>query len=80
LISLSRRRLHETHGDALAAPLGKPTHPAQRGDGALAVGLHGEPEPAPVVERGIGKCCCKNLQRRVEAILLLGVDGDRQPA
>ena len=52
----------------------------KRRDGALAVRLHGDAEAAPVVERRVGEGGGEDLQRRIETVLLLRVDGQRQAA
>ncbi len=72
--------LDEPHRDALVAALGETPQPAQRRNGALAVRLHGDAEAAPVVERRIVEGGGENLQRRVETVLLLRVDGQCQTA
>ena len=68
------RALHEAHGDAFAAALGEPPQPAQHWNGALAVGLHREPQPRPAFKGGIEEQLAEQSECYFEAILFLGVD------
>ena len=71
--------LDEAHGDALAAHARRSClQPAQHRDGTLAVGLHGEAEPRPAVERGIEEGGGEQVEREIEPILLLGIDGEAE--
>ncbi len=70
----------EAHRNAFAAALSQTPQPAQRRDGALAVRLHGDAEAAPVVHRRIVEGGAEDLQRWVETVLLLRIDGQRQAA
>ena len=67
-------------GMRLPVLLRQPPQPAQHRNRALAVGLHREPEPVPGIERRVGEDGAERLKRRLEPILLLGVDRHRRPA
>ena len=58
--------------------VGEPREPAQHRQGALAVGLHGEAEARPAVERGIAERGGEQGERQVEPVLLLRVDGEAE--
>ncbi len=71
--------LDEPHGDAPARRLGQPVQPAQDRHGALAVGLHGKAQRGPALERGIAEGGHEQAKREIEAVLLLGIDGEADP-
>ena len=49
-------------------------------DRALLVGLHREPEPVPAGEARQGQQALEQIERWLEPVGLLGIDGDRDVA
>ena len=72
--------LDEAHGDRLARLCRQPAQPAQHRDGPPAVGLHREAEAGPALEGRIAEGRREQVERQVEAVLLLGIDGEPDSA
>jgi len=72
--------LHEAHGHAPSARLRGLREPVDHGGPALAIGLHCKAEPVPAAERRLLHQRAEQLERQVEPLLLLGVDGEADSA
>ena len=62
-------------------PVADATAPSQSisGRSSLAVSLHRKSQPVPTGKRRIGEKRLQQLERQIEAVCLLGVDGEREP-
>jgi len=67
--------LHEPHRHAPPAVAGELRRPPEHQRRAAAVGLHREAEPLPAARRGIARQQLHDVERQVEPVRLLGVDG-----
>ena len=67
--------LHQPHAHAPAAVARQLRHPVDHERRAAAVGLHRESEPVPAARRLIARQRRDDVQRDVEAVGLLGIDG-----
>ena len=72
--------LDQAHRDPPAVPARKLPQPGDDVDRALLVGLHREPEPVPAGEVRQGQQALEQIERRLEPVRLLGIDGDRDVA
>ena len=70
------RTLDQPHGDAAADAARQVGDEVDHERRALLVGLHGQPIALPAGERGIGIGRRDHVQRQVEPLALLGVDGE----
>ena len=71
---------HQPHRQAAAGGERQVGQPCQHRVGALRIGLHGEAEAVPAGKRGCRRQAPEQLQREVEPIGLLGIDGEPEPA
>ncbi len=69
------RAFHQTHRHAAAVLPGRGRNPIDHVRGALAVGLHRKPEPRPFLGDRILRESLDNVQREIESIRFLGIDG-----
>ena len=66
--------LHEPHHDAPLKPFGERMEPFDHRARALAIGLHHHAEAIPARKRGIGEHRLDHIERKIEAVGLLGID------
>ena len=71
--------LDQTHRDAAASGRSHLRQPIDQRERALAIGLHREPKSVPAGKRRIGEQRLDKRKAQLELVLLLGVDGERQP-
>ena len=66
--------LDEPHHDAPLKPSGERVEPFDHRARALAIGLHHHAESIPSRKRGIGEHRLDHIERKIEAVGLLGID------
>ena len=69
--------LDEADGQAFAGTMREPPQPAQHRYRTLAIGLHRQSEALPAFKLRIGQSPREEVQRQIEPVLLLRVDGHR---
>ncbi len=69
------RALHQAHRDAAPAVARKPRDPVDHEGRALLVGLDHDAEAVPALQRGIAPGGLDHVQRQLQPVGLLGVDG-----
>ena len=71
--------LDQPHRNASARLRGNGAKPLDQRQRPLAIGLHREAKSVPASKRGIGEQRLDQSEAKLELILLLGIDGERQP-
>ncbi len=75
-LAIPVRPFHQAYGHAAAMLTSRGSDPVDHVQCAFAVGLHGQAQPRPLPRLRIGRQGFDDIQRKIQPIRLLGVDGE----